>query len=172
MNYFNQESERLIFRKLTKLDFDLWLPFFSNNPSLPYLGIDLTKEPEALAMGWIERQLERYEFEGLGHLAAIEKSTGKFVGMGGLLPRNMYNEPQFEIAYSVLQAYWRNGYGTEIARMFHDYGLKNKVSKDFISIIEVNNLGSIKVALNNGMELWKQDFYSGMNVNIYKSKKA
>ncbi|MFT5832731.1 MAG: ribosomal-protein-alanine N-acetyltransferase, partial [Cognaticolwellia sp.] len=38
MDYFNQESERLRFRKLTTDDIPRWLEFFKNNDNLKFLG--------------------------------------------------------------------------------------------------------------------------------------
>lgn len=169
MNYFSQTSQNLIYRKLTLADIAEWIPFFSDNPNLPFLGLDLSKTPEILAREWIERQIARYEHEGFGHLAVIEKSSGKFVGMGGILPRNLYAPKEFEIGYHVLPRYWRKGYGTEIAQTMHQFGLTNGIADYFISIIAMSNEGSIKVAERNDMALWKTDVYSGMNVKVFKT---
>lgn len=45
MNYFNQESDRLVYRKLTIGDVGSWSEFFADNDRLSYLGIDLSKMP-------------------------------------------------------------------------------------------------------------------------------
>ena len=42
MDYFNQQSERLVFRKLTKEDVPSWTEFFENNEFLGFLGIDVS----------------------------------------------------------------------------------------------------------------------------------
>lgn len=81
MNYFNQQTERLKLRKLTREDIPVWTNFFVNNDRLRFLGIDLSKKPETHATEWIEKQLERYETEGLGHLAIELKETNKFIGV-------------------------------------------------------------------------------------------
>ena len=44
LEYFNQESERLTFRKLTKNDIESWKDFFEGNDRLHYLGIDYPKQ--------------------------------------------------------------------------------------------------------------------------------
>ena len=46
MDYFNQKSNRLQFRKLTEEDIPSWLEFFVDNPNLEYLGMDLEKTEE------------------------------------------------------------------------------------------------------------------------------
>ena len=44
MDYFNHESERLTFRKLSESDIDSWLEFFENNNTLHFLGMDPSRE--------------------------------------------------------------------------------------------------------------------------------
>ncbi len=165
--YYNQISERLIFRQLTIADIPAWTKFFINNETLHFLGIDLTKEPHEQAQNWIQIQLERYKNNHYGHLAAIEKDTGQFIGMGGILPREIDGESYFEIAHSLKKEFWGKGYGTEIAMQMKQYGLDNHVAKHFISIIHKDNLASIKVAEKNGMTVSKEMIYNGMDVFIY-----
>ena len=167
LEYFNQESERLTFRKLTKNDIESWKDFFEGNDRLHYLGIDLSKTKDELAESWINKQLERYETQGLGHLAVIEKDSGEFIGMGGILPRELEEKEVFEIAYSLKPKFWKKGYGTEIAKQMKIFGSENRIAKQFISIIDKNNLESINVAKKNKMEVVYDTEYLGRNVFIY-----
>lgn len=80
MNYFEQESERLRYRKLTEADIPRWVDFFVANDNLAYLGLDLSKSKEVLAEEWITKQFERYRTQNLGHLAVELKETGAFIG--------------------------------------------------------------------------------------------
>ena len=167
-SYFNQESERLTFRKLTKNDIESWSEFFENNDRLNFLGIpDISKDKNEIAAEWIERQLERYENEGFGHLAAIEKSNGEFIGMGGILPRIVLEQNEFEIAYSLKPKFWKKGFGTEIANQMKKFGFDNAISNKFISIIAIENLDSINVAKKNGMKIIEETEYAGMNVYVF-----
>jgi ribosomal-protein-alanine N-acetyltransferase len=167
LEYFNQETERLTFRELTKNDIESWKEFFEENDSLHFLGIDLSKTKDELAEGWINKQLERYQTQGLGHLAVIEKNSGEFIGMGGILPREIEEKVVFEIAYSLKPRFWRKGYGTEIAKQMKIFGNENKIANQFISIIDKNNLDSINVAKKNNMKVLYETEYLGMNVFIF-----
>lgn len=171
MDYFNQESERLLFRKLTEKDIDNWADFFDNNDRLHFLGIDLTKDSKTLATEWIYKQLERYEEQGLGHLAVVEKVSGSFIGMGGILPRDLDGKVEFEIAYSIKTPFWKKGYGTEIARQMKLVGQTNKISTSFISIIHQENVDSIHVAIKNDMQILYETIYLGMPVFVYGDTK-
>lgn len=167
MDYFNQESERLSYRKLTEADIPSWLEFFVDNDRLHFNGLDLSKSHEELADGWIRKQFERYEEQGLGHLAVIEKSSAKFIGMVGILPRIILDKPEYEIAYSLKPKFWGKGYGTEMAVKMKSYGFENIKTDRFISIIDKENTDSINVAKKNGMDLLFDTDYMGMEVHVF-----
>lgn len=167
MDYFNQESERLKFRKLNLDDINAWTSFFENNDRLTFLGIDITKDPRTLSTEWIHKQLERYKNEGLGHLAVIEKDTGNFIGMGGILPRILNEKPEYEIAYSLKPNYWGKGYGTEIAQQMRLFGTEKGIATSFISIIHKDNKASKHVATKNGMKVQYKTEFMGMKVYVY-----
>ena len=167
MTYFDQQTERLTFRKLTRKDIPVWTEFFVDNDRIRFLGIDLSKKPETQATDWIEKQLERYKLAGLGHLAIELKDPKVFIGVGGIIPRELDKKNEFEIAYSLLPNYWNNGYGTEIARQLKVFGLESLKSERLISIIHVDNMASKKVALKIGMESLFESQYLGMKVTVY-----
>jgi len=166
-SYFDQESERLLYRRLVEEDYKSWSEFFVDNPNLNYLGADFGDDPEAAAKEWIHWQLERYENWGCGHLAVIEKASGEMIGMCGLLSREIEGKDEYEVAYSIKPAYWRKGYGTEMARHIKKFGIRNKLASRFVSMIHPENEGSIKVAINNGMKPLFPSTYKGIPVIVY-----
>ena len=171
MDYFKQQSNRLTFRKLTEDDIPSWIEFFENNDRLHYLGMDLQKSKESLAEDWIKAQLIRYKKQGLGHLAVELKDSGDFIGMGGILPRELNGKKEYEIAYSLKPKFWAHGYATEIARTMRDFGSKIIDTDRFISIIDVSNVASANVARKNGMDILFKTEYLGMMVNIFGIEK-
>lgn len=168
--YFNQESDRLIFRRLTSNDSKSWEEFYENNDRLHFVGADASKTKEELAETAVNRQLERYENDGLGLLAVIEKNSGIFIGLGGIILREIEGKPEFEISYSLKPPFWKKGYGTEIATQMKSFGQKHGVSKHFISIIDKENRDSRNVASKNGMDIIKEITFMGMNVFIYGTR--
>lgn len=164
-------TERLLIKKLEESDIPAWTEFFKNNPSLPYLGIDLNKTPEESAKEWIEFQLKRYQENRYGHHALIEKESGKFVGMCGLLTQNMEGKQEIEIGYSLLPEFWGKGFATEAARFFRDFGFEHKNLEHIISIIDIRNIASQKVAVKNGMIINRQVKYHNLDVYIYEITK-
>ena len=166
-NYFQQESKRLYYRKVTEDDLESWCDFFVNNDRLHFLGIDTSKSKEELAKEWVDKQADRYRNEGFGLLAVIEKETNKLVGSCGLLPRVINNTHELEIGYSFIPQSWGKGFATESAIQMRKFGIKNNLAKRYISIIHKDNLDSMKVALRNGMSPLFNYSYLGMDVIIH-----
>jgi [ribosomal protein S5]-alanine N-acetyltransferase len=168
MSYFNQETNRLQFRKLRASDVDNWIEFFENNDRIHFMGFtDRTKSNYSLAKEWIEMQLERYENCGLGLLAAIDTSSHELVGLAGLVPRYLFNGTEYEVVYSLKQRHWGKGYGTEMALKMKEFGIKHHIASRFISIIHVQNTPSMNVAIKNGMKIVHQMEYQDMNVFVF-----
>ena len=172
MNYFEQESERLRFRKITVKDIPGWTEFFYNNDHLSFLGIDLNKSEEELAKEWVMTQLGRYETQGLGHLAVETKAGGVFIGMGGIIPRELEGRIEHEIAYSLKPQFWGKGYGTELAQTMKKFGFEHIPTDRFVSIIDIRNKRSIQVAKKNGMKALFRTTYLGMTVDVYGIKNS
>lgn len=171
-DYFNQESDRLLFRALREDDIESWSEFFMNNDRLHFLGIDTSKDHQTLATEWVRRQLERYRNEGLGHLAVIEKRSGKLIGMAGILLRDLNGNTEYEIGYSLKPNYWNLGFGTEMAKQMKRFGQQNKIAPYFISIIEKTNADSMHVARKNGMDQFSETQYLGMEVFVFRDKQS
>lgn len=167
MNYYSQQTERLILRKLTEADIETWAEFFVDNPDGRFVAVDFSLDKLTSAKNWIDKQLERYANKQFGLLAAIDKATGSFVGMGGILTRELNGKPEFEIAYSLLPAHWGRGYATELAMRMKRYGSENDVSNKFISIIHKENEGSMNVARKNGMTKLRESTFLGMDVFVF-----
>jgi ribosomal-protein-alanine N-acetyltransferase len=166
MDYFNHQSERLQFRALTKANIENWISFFHNNDMQRFVAVDESKPPIENATLWITKQMERYEESGLGLLAVYEKSSTKFIGLGGIIPREIEGNP-FEIAYSLLPEFWNNGYATELATHLKKTGIQLKIANKFVSIIHKENHPSMNVARKNGFKKLKEIEYMGMECFLF-----
>ncbi len=138
-----------------------------DNDRLRFMGIDESQSHETIAKEWILAQFNRYKKQGLGHLAVELKETGEFIGMGGILPRELDGKKEREIAYSLKPKFWGKGYGTEIAKNMKKFGWNNIDANRFISIIHIENIGSINVAVKNGMRPLFRTEFMNMPVDVY-----
>jgi RimJ/RimL family protein N-acetyltransferase len=100
--------------------------------------------------------------------ALIEKSSGKLVGLCGLLVQEVNEREELEIGYSVLPAFRNRGFATEAARHCKEHAFAYQLSPSLISIIQVNNVPYQKVALNLGMCKDGTTIYKNNPVHIYR----
>lgn len=161
-------TDRLLIRKLEESNIPAWTEFFINNPSLPYLGIELDKTPEENAGEWIEWQLKRYKEGRYGHHALVNKDTGEFIGQCGLLTQTVEDKEEIEIGYHILPEFWGKGYATEVVNFFRDFGFEHEKLNKIISVIDIRNIASQKVAEKNGMTRNRQVKYYNLDVYIYQ----
>ncbi|MFC5046183.1 GNAT family N-acetyltransferase [Aquimarina hainanensis] len=163
----NQETERILFRKIKRSDYTDWLEFHKN-PITSQYWISELKSPEVACKNWYTKQFHRYENNLGGMNALIEKQTGKLIGHCGLLVQTVDDITELEIGYSLLPEFWSKGFATEAAKKCRDFSFRNNFSDSLISIISLTNKPSEKVAIKNGMSIDKVTEYNKNNVNIFR----
>lgn len=169
-DYYNTiESERIRFRPFNLSDIDDWTPFFDRNDYQRFLAQDTSIPGRQRSESWIKRQIQRKEEEREhGQLAVIEKSSGAFIGVGGIIGRAMDHGYEYEITYSILPKFWGKGYATELAGRFIEYAREHIETNSVISIIHTENEASVKVAEHNGLQRDATTEFMGMSVYIYR----
>tara|TARA_R110002050_G_scaffold1281_4_gene9283 strand:+ start:14936 stop:15454 length:519 start_codon:yes stop_codon:yes gene_type:complete len=160
-------SERLLFRQLTADDFQAWLPFHQDKRTSEYWS-GLPNTPVAACKADFERTFYRYQNNLGGKLALIEKNTGIFIGLCGLLVQQVAGNEELEIAYSLLPNYWKKGFAREAAQRCKIFAREHQLANSLISIIHMDNLPSQKVALNNGMRIDTTTTYHNNPVFIFR----
>ncbi len=166
-----QESERLLYRRITEEDFDTWLRFCAYPDSLKYIFSPIQLEevdPVARCKIWFDKVFHRYS-NGLGGMnALIEKSSGAFVGQCGLLIQTVEEKEELEIGYSLMPEFRNQGYAIEAAKTCKEFVFANNYRESLISMVHVDNMASAKVAMKNGMVLDKTINHHGDPVNIFR----
>jgi len=151
-----QETERLKFRLLKSEDFDSWVGLFKANNIAEYLQLNPRLSESELCTLWFEKAFHRYENDLGGMNVLIDKKTNRLVGQCGLLIQNIENIERLEIGYSILPEFWNQGFASESAMKCKNYAFENSFADSLISMIHIDNLGSEKVALKNGMTFEKK----------------
>ena len=165
------ETERLTTRFLTPDDIALWAEFFADAAAVEFFPMAVRDTHEESAKYWIERQLTRYAEQRYGMQALIDKQTKVTVGMCGLMTQTVDNTIELEVGYHILKKYWGRGYAPEAARLFIDYAFDRGLSDSVVSIIDVGNFNSRRVAEKNGLTREKQTTYDGLDVYLYRIQK-
>ncbi len=147
INPSNIISPRLHFRKLTLEDAPAWSAFLSNAEAVKYFFP--FADAKQFAVDWMERTMNRYETDGYGMYALIEKETRNFIGQCGLLIWEVDGKTELEIGYHIFPRYWKNGFASEAAMEVKNFAFENSISESIISIIGSENFPSLKVAEKN-----------------------
>lgn len=170
----NEESERLLYRKVTQSDFGTWLTFCNDSDSLKYIFSqnDSSKSSEEKCKIWFDKVFNRYA-TGLGGMnALIDKTSNEFVGQCGLLIQTIDDIEELEIGYSLMPSARKKGYAIEAAKKCRDFAFENNYRDSLISIIHPDNKASQKVALSNGMQLEKESMMNGRLAFIFRIRKS
>jgi [ribosomal protein S5]-alanine N-acetyltransferase len=168
----NLESQRLRTSFLTKEHVTWWSEFFTTAPTVEFMQMFLKPTHAESAAFWIDSQLLRYSENRYGMQVLTDKKTNEKVGQCGLLLQEVDGIKELEVGYHVLHKHWGKGYAPEAAKMFIDYAFKNNLSESVISIIDIRNLRSQRVADKNGLKREKQTRWRDMDVFVYRIKKS
>jgi len=164
-----RETDRLLIRPIAKSDYLPWQEFIMDEAATKFFPDEWKLKPEK-SKEWIHLQLERYRENRYGLQALILKKSGEFIGQCGLLTQTIDGRNELEIGYHLIPRYWGNGYATESAGEFKKIGFENNLADSIISIIDVENIPSQKVAQRNGMIKETRTRFKDMDVYIFRIK--
>jgi len=96
------------------------------------------------------------QYPKLGLWATVHKESGKFIGRCGLLPWEIDDTLEIEIAYLLNKDFWHQGFATEAAKGIMSYGFEELHLTRLICMMHPENVASQKVAERIGMKLESQ----------------
>jgi RimJ/RimL family protein N-acetyltransferase len=98
----------------------------------------------------------------------IDKETNALIGQCGLLLQEVDGIRELEVGYHIIKKYWGKGYAPEAARLFLDFAVEHDLADSVISIIDIRNTKSMRVAEKNGLHRDKQTRWLDKDVFIYR----
>lgn len=143
------ESDRLTFRKITQGDF-ISLQEMLSDPRVMYAWEHTFTDDEIQA--WIDAQFTCYRQDNAGYFAAIEKTTGAFVGQMGLHRCEINQQSLFEVCYMLKYPHWHKGYALEGVQALSHYAFTAMALAEVCAQIKTNNAPSLRVAEAAGFE--------------------
>lgn len=146
-------TERLILRKMNQDDASHLLKIFSDPEAMRYYP---STKNENETREWINWTLNNYAKYGVGLWIVEDKATGDFLGQCGIVPQEVDGETKMEIGYLFVRRAWGKGYATEAAMACKKYGFEHLNQSEMISLVDVHNIPSSKVAERIGMSVKKQ----------------
>lgn len=144
------ETERLIMRKITQDDFDVWKEILSDPETMKYYPKPYDDQG---VQRWIDWTISNYETYGFGLWALILKETGEFIGDCGITMQNINGSFVPEIGYHLNCKYHRKGLASEAAIKCRDYAFEILGFPAVYSYMSDEHQASYGVARKIGMRL-------------------
>ncbi|GAA3645044.1 GNAT family N-acetyltransferase [Flavivirga jejuensis] len=166
---FSIETERLILRELRMSDLDGMFELDSDPEVHRYLGnkpVKIKEESQKI----IESVISQYNQHNIGRWAAIEKSSGDFIGWSGLklnTEDTMNGYSNFiDIGYRLIPRYWGKGYATESSFAALNYAFNSMKLKTVYGITEKENQASHNILLKVGLHYQEDFIYEKENLEL------
>ena len=174
MNSFQIETENLILRHLKPSDLERMYELDSNPIVHKYLG-NKPNTSKLQSEKDIAFNIQQHIDRGIARWAAIEKSSGEFIGWSGLRLNNdltFNNKTNFyDVGYRFIPRYWGRGYATESSIVALDYFF-NTMNKDLlVGVAEVKNIASNRVLEKIGLDFINEFNINAVKANWYELKK-
>lgn len=148
------ETERLALRRFTRADVDNLFDIDSDPDVMRYINGGKPTPREVIRNETLPRFLNYYErFSGFGFWAAIEKSTGEFLGWFHFRPPEGSGPDEAELGYRLRKSAWGKGYGTEGSRALIRKGFTELGVKRVVASTMTVNLASRRVMEKAGLTL-------------------
>jgi RimJ/RimL family protein N-acetyltransferase len=148
------ETERLVLRRFTEADVDNLFELDSDPDVMRFLTGGRPTPRDVIRNETLSRFLRYYErFEGFGFWAAIEKSTGEFLGWFEFRPPEGGAPEEVELGYRLRRSAWGKGYATEGSRALIRKGFTELGVRRVLASTMAVNVASRRVMEKAGLTL-------------------
>lgn len=163
-------TDRLLFRTATMDDSSWWMEYINDTDAIRFMPFTVGSAVHCRA--FIQRTLDRYVTDGSGLNAIVERSSGKPLGMIGLLTQVVDGMLELEIGYHLIPSAWGKGYAAEAAIACKGFAREHKLAPSVISLIDHENSASQAVARRNGMAYEKDTVHRGVPAMVWRYRFA
>ncbi|MCA3612393.1 MAG: GNAT family N-acetyltransferase [Methylobacterium sp.] len=157
------ESERLVLGPWSEAHFDAYAAFWRDEETARFVGGACARDDAWRRMATI---VGHWSLRGYGFWALTEKSSGAFVGWCG--PWMPEGWPEREIGWGLLPAAQGKGYATEAAIRSRSYAYDVLGWKTTISLIDMQNFPSQRVAERLGARFEGTHLLRGSEAGIFR----
>ena len=146
------ETERLVLRRFTAEDVDLLVELDSDPEVMQFITGGLPTPRREVEAEILPAYLDYYERdERFGFWAAIERSSGDFVGWFHFRPGSEDEPDQVELGYRLRRSAWGKGYATEGSRALIEKGFVELGVERVYATTMVVNVASRRVLEKSGL---------------------
>lgn len=152
-------------RMAVDADLDGLAAMYSDAETMRYIAHrPLTRDQSRVAL---DRMRDRVSERGYGLMTTVLRDTGEFVGRCGFHVWSIELQDEIEIGWAIRRDLWGRGYATEAGAALREHGFDVLGRERLISVIDPENVASIRVAEKLGETLWKEIEHEGRRVLVY-----
>lgn len=156
-------TERLLLRMLTVDDFDEYAEIHMDPDITRYTArFEFTRLDAWRHLAMI---VGHWQLRGYGMWGAFAKDTNQLVGRVGFYNPDTW--PAFELGWTFGKKFWGKGYATEGAKRCLQYAFEEMGHEHVISLIDPENVASIRVAERIGETLEREAEVAGHRLLVY-----
>lgn len=146
------ETERLVLRQFTGDDIDDLFELDSDPEVMHFINGGRPTPRDEIENDVLPAFLGYYErFAGYGFWAAVERSTGRFIGWFHFRPTEGSPPDEVELGYRLRRSAWGKGYATEGSRALIDKGFSELGVQRVAASTMVVNVASRRVMEKAGL---------------------
>ena len=148
------KTERLVLCRFTEADVDNLFGLDSDPEVMRFITGGEPTPRDVIQNETLPRMLHYYErFESFGFWAAIEKSTGEFLGWFEFRPPEGGSSDEVELCYRLKKSAWGKGYATEGSRALIRKGFSQLGVRRVVAETMAVNAASRRVMEKAGLRL-------------------
>ncbi len=164
------ETERLLLRKPRAEDAPGLLEAFADPEAMRFIGDGSTTDLAGAEQA-VDRWLERWDAWKIGMFVVERAADARVLGRVGFLrwdPETWeIGGSEAELGWGLAREHWGRGYATEAARALRDWAFGERGLTRLISLIQPENLPSIRVAEKLGERHERDVEVRGLPTRLY-----
>jgi RimJ/RimL family protein N-acetyltransferase len=146
------ETDRLVLRRFTEDDVDNLVELDGDPEVMHFINGGRPTPRHEIEADILPTFIDYYtRFAGYGFWAAIEKSSGRFVGWFHFRPAKGAHPTEVELGYRLRKSAWGKGYATEGSRALIDKGFAELGVQRVVAFTMVVNVASRRVLEKAGL---------------------
>lgn len=148
------ETERMVLRRFTEADVDNLVELDADPAVMHFITGGRPTPRDEIQHDILPHFLRYYDrFAGYGFWAAMEKSSGDFLGWFHFRPREGASPDEPELGYRLRRSAWGKGYATEGSRALIRKGFAELGVRRVVAETMVVNVASRRVMEKSGLTL-------------------
>ncbi len=162
-------TERLIAERLSEAHFEELCRMHRDVRVMATLG---GRRPDAETRRFLRGNLDHWERHGYGLFVFRARTSGDFIGRGGLRRVAIGGADEVELAYAVMAEFWGRGLASEIAQASLQLGFAHLGLAEIVAFTLTTNAASRRVMEKIGFRFERDIVHAGLPHVLYRRRQA